>query len=243
MSESVRRAAGILDSLATRPKTVVQLAADFGLHRSTMFREMRTLEEVGYVRRRIDGTYALSFHVVALAQSVLENLDLRQAAHDVARRLHQVVGNTVHVAALVDDAIIYVDKVEDSGGVRMYSRIGSPVRPHCSALGKVVLAGLDPARRDAVLAGTRWRRYTQTTLGSRTALDEQLLAVADRGWAVDDGEFESFVNCVAVPITSTTGVVGALSLTAIRAVQDLSQLTARIPLMQRAAAQIGREFH
>lgn len=242
MSQSVKRAAGILESIAAQPKTIAQLAEEFGLHRSTMFREMQTLEEVGYARRRPDGTYALSLHVVALAQSVLEDLDLRQAAFSHVRRLHKAVGNTLHVAALMDDAIVYVDKAEDASGVRMYSRIGSPVRPHCSALGKAILAGLGTPARNAVLAKTQWKRYTATTITSRPALDAELAIVARQGWACDDGEFEDFVNCVAVPIRTAAGVVGALSLTAIRQVHDLDQIKAHLPLMQRTAEQIAREL-
>lgn len=242
MSQSVKRAAQIIDSIAAQPKTVAQLAEEFGLHRSTMFRELQVLEEVGYARRRRDGTYALAFHLISLAQASLENLDLRHAAYDHVRRLHKTVGNTVHVAALMDHAIIYVDKVEDASGVRMYSRIGSPAAPNCSGVGKAILAGLDTAGRDAVLADAEWKRHTARTITDRAALDAELETTAQRGWAVDDGEFEDFVNCVAVPIRTTAGVVGALSLTAIRMVHDLSQIVPRVPLLQRTAEQIAREL-
>ncbi|WGW11504.1 IclR family transcriptional regulator [Saxibacter everestensis] len=242
MSQSVKRAARIIDSIAAEPKSVVRLAEEFALHRSTMFRELQALEEVGYVRRRKDGTYALGFHLVALAQNSLESVDLREAASDQLRRLHKVVGNTVHLAALMESSIIYVDKVEDASGVRMYSRIGAPVRPHCSGVGKAILANLDQAGRDAVLAATDWKKYTESTITTRDQLDVELATIAEQGWAADDGEFEDFVNCVAVPITSSAGVVGALSVTAIRMAHDLEQLKARIPLMQRTAAQISREL-
>ncbi|TAM66147.1 MAG: IclR family transcriptional regulator [Microbacteriaceae bacterium] len=242
MSQSVRRAANIIDSIAAAPKSVAQLAEEFELHRSTMFRELQTLEEVGYVRRRRDGTYALAFRLVALGQASLESLDLRQAAFATVRRLHRLVGNTVHVAALMDDSIIYVDKVEDASGLRMYSRVGSPVRPHCSAVGKAILAYSGTAERDAVLAGTDWKKYTESTITTYPALAAELDIVAEQGWAADRGEFEDFVNCVAVPIWASSHVVGGLSLTAIRMVQDLDQLLPHIPLMQRSAAAISREL-
>ncbi|MBO9627254.1 MAG: IclR family transcriptional regulator [Microbacterium sp.] len=241
MSQSVRRAALIVDAIAVRPQTVAELAAEFGLHRSTMFRELQTLEDVGYVRRRADGAYVLAFHLVSLAQVALENLDLRRAASAHLRGLHEVTGNTLHVAALIDDAIVYVDKVEDQGGVRMYSRIGSRALPYCTGVGKAILADLDGNRRDAVLAGAEWTPHTARTLTTRAALDAELDVVSARGWAVDDAEFEDFVNCVAVPIRSAVGVIGALSLTAIRMVQDVDELALRIPLLQRTAALIARE--
>lgn len=242
MSQSVKRAAGILSSLAAEPKTVAQLAKEFEIHRSTMFREMQSLEEVGFARRRRDGTYAPAFRLAVLGAAALENLDLREAAYTSVRSLHRIIGNTVHVAALVDDEIVYVDKVEGAGRVRLYSRVGSPVRPQCSALGKAILAGLEPTRRNAVLAGTSWRRYTSRTITSRSILDAELDAVTRRGWATDDGEFEEVVNCIAVQITSAAGVVGALSLTALRVVHDLKQLQTQLPAMRRTAQQISREL-
>ncbi|MHA7985792.1 IclR family transcriptional regulator [Rathayibacter sp. CAU 1779] len=242
MSQSVKRAADILDSLATEPKTVAQLAVEFDIHRSTMFRELQTLESVGFARRRHDGTYAPAFRLAVLGAAALESLDLREAAHAAVRRLHRAVGDTVHVAALVDDEIVYVDKVEDAGRVRLYSRVGSPVRPQCSGLGKAILASLGAVRRDAVLAGVDWTPYTQRTITTRAKLDAELDAVARRGWATDDGEFEDVVNCIAVPITSSAGVVGALSITSLRVVHDLRELETRIPVLQQTAQQISREL-
>lgn len=242
VSQSVKRAARILDSIAEQPKSVAQLAEDFGIHRSTMFRELQTLEEVGFARRRKDGTYAPAFRLAVLGAASLESLDLREAAYSAVRRLHRAVGSTVHVAALVDDEIVYVDKVEDAGRVRLYSRVGSPVRPQCSALGKAILAALPETRRDDVLRHVDWRRYTDRTITDRTALDAELQTVAQRCWAADDGEFEDVVNCVAVPITSSAGVVGALSLTALRVVHDLDELKTRLPLLQETAQRISREL-
>lgn len=242
MSQSVRRAAKIIDEIAAEPKTVMELAATFDLHRSTMFRELQALEEVGYVRRRKNGTYTLGLHLISLSRDAFENLDLRDAAHEHLRKLHRRTGNTLHLAALMERSIVYVDKVEDASGVRMYSRIGAAVRPHCSGVGKAILAELSATDRDVILGKAKWEKYTDNTILTRGALDTELEVVKKQGWAVDDSEFEDFVNCVAVPIQSSAGVVGALSLTAIRMVQNLQQLQVQIPLMQKTAALISREL-
>jgi DNA-binding IclR family transcriptional regulator len=240
MSQSVTRAAAILEIVSAEPASVAGLAAEFETHRSTMFRELQSLEQVGFVRRLPDGRYALGMRLAVLGGAVLDQLDLRTAAFAHVRRLHRIVGNTVHVGALVGDEVVYVDKVEDAAGVRMYSRVGSTARPTCSGLGKAVLAALPAGRRDALLVHCDWHPYTSRTLVTREALDADLAVTARRGWAVDDGEFEDFVNCVAVPITTSAGVVGALSLTALRAVQTVSQLEQRVPLLRETAAEISR---
>lgn len=242
MSQSVYRAAQILNALAEQPATVSQLAQQFSLHRTTMFRELQTLENVGFVRRQANGTYVLAFQLIALAQYALESLDLRQVAGSHLRELHDTVGNTVHLAALVEGGIYYVDKVEDRGGVHMYSRVGSRVLPQCTGVGKAILAELDAAGRDTVLADTKWKHYTPRTVTSRRALDAELERVATQGYAIDNSEFEELVHCVAVPIRSVAGVIGALSLTAFRALVPLSELELRIPLLQRVARRLSREI-
>ncbi|MBW4094606.1 MAG: IclR family transcriptional regulator [Acidobacteria bacterium] len=242
MSQSVRRAALILEAIAAAPRTSNELAEEFSLHRSTMFRELQDLESVGFVRKNRNGTYALGLRLMALSKQASENLDLREAAHEHLLQLHGQVGNTIHLAALIDHSIVYVDKVEDAAGVRMYSRIGKSVQAYCTGVGKVILADLPLADRDAVLAGTTWDAHTPNTLTSREALDAQLEQITEQHWAVDDGEHESFVNCIAVPIRSSHGVVGALSVTAIRMVADLDQLRERLPLIQHTAALIEAEL-
>ncbi|WP_022890717.1 IclR family transcriptional regulator [Agromyces italicus] len=242
MSQSVTRAAHIIDAIATDPRTVAELAEEFGLHRSTMFRELQALEQVGWVRKRGSGRYTLGTRLAALSKQALDSLDLREAGAEHVRRLQRRTGNTVHLAALMDRSIVYVDKADDEAGVRMYSRIGRAVIPYCSAVGKAILADLDRAGRDAVLDGVVWQRYTELTIDSRERLDRELALTAARGYATDDREFEAFVNCIAVPIRSSMGVVGALSVTAIRMVADLDRLKAELPAMRETADLISREL-
>lgn len=242
MAQSVTRAAHIIEEIAGRPTSVADLAARFDVHRTTMFRELVALENVGFARRRADGTWALGLRLIELGQAALLEIDVRAAAAEHARRLHAVVGNTVHIAAVIEDSIVYVDKVEDAHSVRMYSRIGSPVRPQCSAIGKVVLADMPVARRDDFLRDVEWTRHTATTITSREEFDRALERAAADGYAIDDGEYEDFVNCVAVPIRTSVGTVGALSLTALRMVEGMDQVRARLPMLRETASAIAREL-
>lgn len=242
MSQSLRRSARIIDEIARSPQTVSQLAKMFDLHRSTMFRELKAMEEIGFARRRTDGTYTLGMKLAQLGQRVLADIALREAAAVPVRRLQRITGNTVHVAALVGDDVVYVDKVEDESGVRMYSRIGAPVRVHCSGVGKAIAAQLSGLRRESLLAKVTWEKYTEGTITTPEEFDEELRVVKNQGWASDDREFEDFINCLALPIFGPHGVVGAISVTAIRMVTSIDELKEFIPLMTRVTQTIGHEL-
>lgn len=242
MSKNVARIAEILDLLGQEPLTSIDLAKHFDIHRSTMFRELQSLEQARFVRKQSDGRYALGMQLASLGSTALEQLDLRATSTKHIRRLHAKVGNTIHLGAYLGSEIVYADKVEEATGVRMYSRIGASVRPHCSSLGKAVLAELPVERRDELLASCEWKRYTPTTLTSRRDLDAELTLTSKRGWSVDNSEFEDFVVCVAVPIKTEVGVVGALSLTALKAAHTLPELETQVPKLKDAARLIAGEL-
>ena len=60
---------------------------------------------------------------------------------------------------------------------------------------------------------------------------------------MDDGEFEEFVNCIAVPIGNSTGdIVAGISITSIKAIASLKDLDAFMPALQQTAQAISREL-
>lgn len=243
MSQTIQRATEIMDLVAAGPRTLSELAAHFQVHRSTVLRQVRPLEQAGYLLRRSDGRYVVGPRIIAMAQQALDGIDLRRIAHDELRELQGRVGNTIHLAQLIENSVIYVDKVEDTAGLRMYSRIGKIVPPQCTGVGKAVLSRLVPQRRDEVLRDVDWTRHTATTLTTRADLDRELDLIAARGWAVDDGEFEDFTNCVAAPVGNATGtVVGAISITSIRVVHDVAALGEHIDDLLATAARISAQL-
>lgn len=242
MTGTTQRIADILDRIAERPMSVAELAANFDVHRSSMFRQLKSLEEVGYVRRRDDARYVVGAKLIALARLSFDDVDLRQAGYQHVRKLHSEVGHTIQLVGLIGDSLIYVDKVESASGVGMYSRIGREAPAYCSGVGKVILAGLDPYRRDAILRSVPWKQFTPNTFTTRSQLDEALVLAAERGWAVDDRELDMMINCLAVPIGKPPLVVGAVSVTAVSSVEDLDALMKYLPLLQDTAIAIEREL-
>lgn len=243
MSQAVQRAIEILDFLSEGPRSLSDTARRFDVHRSTVLRQLQTFEDAGFVLRRANGHYSIGPKVISIAQQALDGLDLPSVAHDEIRKLQAKTGNTVHLAQLVESTVMYVDKVEGRDSVRMYSRIGKTVLPHCTGVGKAILSQLPPARRDSILANAEWTAFTSQTITSREALDDQLSLIHKQGWGVDDGEFEDFVNCIAVPITnSSRSIVGAISLTSIKVVATLDDLMTHLDDVRSTAQNISRQL-
>jgi DNA-binding IclR family transcriptional regulator len=231
----------MIQLVASSPKTLGEVAEHFDVHKTTVLRQLQSIESAGFVLRHKDGRYGVGVGLIATAQIALDRMDLRDVASDELRSLHVKTGNTLHLAQLIGSSIVYVDKVDDVDGVRMYSRVGKTVPAYCTGVGKVILAQLSRERIDEVLESVEWVRHTATTIPDRASLDAELKLIRSRGWGVDDGEFEDFGNCIAVPITNSTGsIVGALSLTAIKMVKSIHALQVNLPDLLNTSREISR---
>ena len=244
MSSTVARATQLLERLAEGPRSLGELAEELQVHRSTVLRQLQTLESAGFALRRPNGCYTVGPRLISIAQLALESIDLRSVAHSEIRALGERVGHTVHLAQWMGTRIVYIDKVEgNTETIRIYSRIGKEALPNCSGVGKAILAQMGPTEREEVLREATWRPYTKRTLITRESLDAELAEVARRGWAEDDGEFEDFVNCIAVPIRDSTGtILGAASITKLRMVCPLQELREHLDDLRQVAKTISTQL-
>jgi DNA-binding IclR family transcriptional regulator len=243
MSQTVRRAMSIIEFCAERPRSLGELADHVQVHKSTVLRLAQTLEAAGFARQLPDGRYAVGFRLVAIAQQSLDDMDLRTIAHPHLERLGDQYGHTIHFASLVDDEIIYVDKVEGRGALKMQSRVGRPAELHTAGVAKAVLAYLEEPLVTRLLSRATYQRYTPNTLTSPADLRAELAVTRERGWAEDDGEFEDFVACVAAPVRDARGNVrAAVSITALQALAPLDRLREHVPVLIDTCAAISRDL-
>ncbi|SFS09078.1 transcriptional regulator, IclR family [Agrococcus baldri] len=243
MSQTIQRAATVLELVSIRPRTQSEVAEVLGVHRSTALRILGTLGESGLVRRRPDGTYGVGYRLTWFASLASEQFELRDLARPRIAELGAECGHTVHLAVLEDDRIVYADKIDQPGTVRMYSQIGQPVRLHTSGVAKAILAHVDAEVLERMLDGYAFERFTSTTLTSRGDFDDDLAAVRQRGWASDDGEFEDFINCVAMPVRGPDSkVIAAVSITALRAQAELDELEGLLPRLAQVCEGISKSI-
>src|SRR4051794_16783781 len=99
MSQTVDRALFILDRIAEEPQSLGMLTESLGVHKSTAYRLVQSLERAGFARRQEDGRYTLGIRLVAIGSKALESLDLRDIARPHLTRLNRLCGHTMHLAS------------------------------------------------------------------------------------------------------------------------------------------------
>lgn len=243
MSQSIQRAAEILEFVSIEPRTQTEIAARLGVHRSTALRMLQTLTESGLTRRHADGRYGVGYRLAGLARAASEQFDLANIARAVLHDLGRDCTHTIHLAAIEGDSIVYVDKIDQPGMVRLYSQIGQPVRLHTAGVSKAILAHRDRQTVDRMLEGYEFTKYTDTTILTRGAFDCELERTVERGYAVDDAEYENYINCIAMPVRDASGtVVAAVSITSLKARAELADLSEWQVRLTAAVNSISRDI-
>ncbi|MGE4434797.1 IclR family transcriptional regulator, partial [Achromobacter sp.] len=135
---------------APQPPSAAALARRCGYPRPTVYRIVAALAEQGMLAET-GGAYRLGPRLLALASRAWSQFDLRATLAADLRALRDATGETVHLAVPAGAEMIYIDKLESPGPVRMASRVGAAVALHSSAVGKAYLAALGEAAREPLL--------------------------------------------------------------------------------------------
>lgn len=243
MSQTVGRAIDILEFCSDRPRDLKEIADTLGVHRTTAMRLVQTLIAAGFLRKDETGRFGVGFRLAGLAQSALEQFDLRSLVHPHILQLSERVGHTVQFAVPEASHLVYVDKIEPPNSITLNTRIGGFVVVHTAGVSKAILAYLPSQERNQILDHATFERFTNNTITDRETFMHVLDDVREQGWAADRGEYESFSNCIAAPVLSHTGTVaGAISITAFKERADLEALKLLLPELLETTHSISREL-
>jgi DNA-binding IclR family transcriptional regulator len=214
----IDRAAQILDCFGFdhQELSVSEIGAKTGLHRSTAHRILMALEYNDLIKQNPStGKYHLGIKLFKLGHQAVSQLNLREICRPFLSRLMNDTKETIHLAVLDDDQVLYLDKVEGPHALRMPSRVGRYIPTYCTSLGKAMLSCLDDQEVKSILRRQTLKPHTENTVKNIDQLLADLRLVRKRGYAVDNEEIEIGLRCVGAPIRDYTGgMVGAMSVAA-----------------------------
>jgi len=215
--QSVMKTLKILEALAIENElSLTDLSVKIESHKSTVYRFMHTLCERGYVRRApATEKFSLTLKIFELGMRVFERVDIAKLAAPVIARLSATTEETIHLATMDDQRLVYLTKQESTHSLRvsMQSRVGMSAPEYCTGVGKTLLAWADTGFLEAYFMRCQFVQYTKNTISDKLTLAAELQSIRNQGYAVDDEEHEYGVRCVAAPIRNRDGkVVAALSI-------------------------------
>ncbi|APZ42907.1 IclR family transcriptional regulator [Acidihalobacter ferrooxydans] len=215
----IDRMSQLLDAIAryTGPVSLKVLAAETGLHSSTVFRILGALASHGFVERDEGGGggYRLGRRLLQLGARVRSGVDIRQAALPAMAWLRDEVGESVNLTIREGDEVIYVERAVPNRMMRVEQIIGSRAPLHVTAVGKMMLGFEGAEAIHEYARRTGLRAFTANTLVDAQRLIEVSAAALAQGYAYDDEEAEQGVGCIGTLVRDATGaVVAGLSISA-----------------------------
>ena len=152
----------------------------------------------------------LGFKVVEVGSGLEHRLArLRSVARPHLEAIQRETGETVNLVVLDADRVVYVDQVEGSRSVRMFTAVGTSALAHTTGSGKAIMAFGAPDDLETRYAGAEpLQRLTPRTLVTLDDLREDFARIRRRGYALDNEEHEEGVGCVACPVFDHTGAPG-----------------------------------
>jgi DNA-binding IclR family transcriptional regulator len=185
-----------------------EIAQRSGLHKSTVHRLLSALSRHRLVERDTKtGRHYLGLKLFELGVKAVPNVNLREQARKHLERLVFETGETAHLCVLVEDEILYLDKVESPKTIRIASSVGGRNPAFCSGVGKVLLAALPEDELDNLLRRHKLVRFTSNTIVTPAQYKAVLQQVRENGYAVDNEEREEGLRCIAAPIRDHTGEI------------------------------------
>ncbi len=205
--KTVERNFEIIDALReTNGSGVSELANRLDLPKSTVHDHLRTLEELGFLKK-VEGEYRVTLKFLDYGGATRKKTEIYPAGWPEVQRL--ALETDEHANLMIEEygkgRYIYIAEGENSANLDTYT--GMEVYLHATALGKAIMAHLPMEQVEDIIETHGLPKLTENTITSREELMETLEQVRQQGYATDLEERTVGVRCIAAPIIGANDVV------------------------------------
>ncbi|MFI0350070.1 IclR family transcriptional regulator [Actinomadura sp. 9N407] len=188
-------------TLSLRTSDIAALA---GLPMPTAFRIVSTLEDLGYLERRQDGSVQPGVKVLTLGSAAIRGSSLVQLSDRPLRLLAEATGETVNLGVLIEDRVLYLARLRNADLVTANVHVGSTLPATYTSMGKLLLAHLPQDDLDHRISEASFTDGAgPNAVTDAIGLYAQLEEIRRNGYAVQDQELAQGLRSVSVPVFGT----------------------------------------
>ena len=194
--------------------TLEELAPILELSKATLSRFLQTLSEMEYIEKSVDNKYFLTPKLFAAASRSLSETELSKIALPYMEDMSYRTGETSLLAIRDGNSALYLTRIESKYNLKFYEGIGMKIPLYCTAMGKVLLTGVDKEELDRFFATEQLIPYTEKTIVDKAELLKDLEEVRRKGFSVCESEYEDGNRSIAVPVYNHVNkIIAALGIT------------------------------
>ena len=158
----------ILELFFDHPALTFQEMIDLsGIPKSSVYRMIRSLEEIGFLEKGEDTKYRLGTIFLKFGHLVSSRIDIRQIAVPIMEELHKEINEAINLAIREGDEAVYIEKIDKFQSVRLYTAIGRRSPLYAGACPRAILSFLSDEELNDY-----FRRVERHPIAMKTMLDE-----------------------------------------------------------------------
>jgi DNA-binding IclR family transcriptional regulator len=216
--QSVLKAIDVMNVFSSTEPTLPlgEISKRLDMPKSTTHNLLNTLASRGFIEKMSDDSYALGTAIISLARVARINAELRDRAAPYLRELADVVKESVYLTYLDGDYVLYIYAIETPNRLIARSAVGDRVEPHCTSVGKAILAALPDSKVEDIISRVGLPSFTENTITDLETLKCELEQTRLRGYSIDNQEHEMGTFCIGAAIRDMNGTaIGACSISGI----------------------------
>lgn len=213
--KSLSKGINILNAFTTDQNilTLTEIAKKTGMNATAVQRFTDTWIALGYLKRTERKEFYLGPKVLTLGFSYINGSQLRTLTEIYLTEFATRINRNINLGILEEEHVVYLFRKEKQSFLKSSLGAGSIMPCYCTAMGKVLLAGLDDKRLDQVLSMVNMVPVTKHTITDRNTLLQDLMETRKRGYSICDRELSLALYSLAVPLLNDKGsVVAAVNL-------------------------------
>lgn len=232
MNQSVIKALKLLDLFSedTPELTLKEIAQLANMPKPTVYRLLSALESNDFLRKtkesEHDSRYRLGLKLLELGTIVSGQLELRGIALPYMENLAQVINEVIHLVIMNHDKATYIEKVESTRALRLYTRIGKSSPLYLGSGPKMLLSSLPKERQEEILGAEELYFIPDQTPIDKIRLLEELASIQKEGYAYSIGEQDADTTGISYPIYDFYGkMIAALTVSGLSSHFEGDKLT------------------
>lgn len=199
--QAVLKALEILEEICREPhRGVREISEKVDINRSTVNRLVSTLERAGYLEQEKErGKYRATLRLFEMGNKVVQDLNIREQAYPIMQKLSAATEETIYLAVLDVDQLLYVAMIDSPQMLKCSAAIGIHPPVYCSATGKVFLAYIADDKKKALMP-EEFLSFGPNTISTQSELERDLASIRLKGYAIDDEEWNPNIVALAAPV-------------------------------------------
>ena len=224
---------------ALRNASIRDLHARTGISKSTIVRNLETLEHAGYVARNSDtGLYSLTARVLGVSAGYNHHTRLIELATPVLDAYRKVMPWPSDLALFDRDEMVIIQSNRDPGALALNRAVGTRLSIANSALGRAYLAFCDPKLKDIVL--DRCLDMQSDDGNTRNTFEQKLARYREQGFSENDQSLSHNTRGVGVPVLVNGKVEACINTIVLVEALSMKDVIRRcVPQLKETAQQIS----